>query len=343
VHGRLVELVSPSSKRYNLAVTVALGKHLDAVVVDTEATAFAAVAWLRSQKVRPMTFIPLDTIAAKEAPDAVTAFLSSGAGKRSERYRLAKDVLRYEPELGPAVLYATGATVIADTLDDARWMRFDRRVEAKVVSLDGSVVAKNGNMTGGASSADRDLAQAGRWDEKTVSAAKARRDALLAEEELLRRRTGRARGSAGGGAGAGGDATSLVTQVEDLTSSLATNASRVKVVGDDLERTRKRIADLEAEAATADKNVGAATASLDEVTARMTGRAGEMGDLDAKIAALADAVFAPFAARLGLAGPGAVRAWEAAVVGAQEAEMKARRSVSDALTKLRTKLDYAQR
>jgi hypothetical protein len=51
----------------------------------------------------------------------------------------------------------------------------------------------------------------------------ARRDALLQEEETLRRRISRAGGRTGGG-GAGTE--SLHTVIEDLTNALATNASR---------------------------------------------------------------------------------------------------------------------
>ena len=333
VRGRIVELVSPSAKKFNLAVTVALGKHMDAVVVDSEATAFEAVAWLREHKVRPLMFIPLDTIQRKEPDDRLTAFLTSGAGRRAERYRLVRDVIRFDPEIEPAVLYATGATVIADTLDDARWMRFDRGQEAKVVTLDGTVIAKNGNMTGGASSADRDLAQAGRWDEKAVAGAKAKRDALLQEEELLRRRTGRSRGGAG-------DGSSLVVQVEDLTSALQTNANRVRVVQDDLARTQKRLAELEAEGGTADVNISKVQKELGVITGRMTGRGAEMTSLEAQVTSLADGVFKDFVSRLGLAS---IRDLETAVVAKQEAEVKARRALSDQLVKLRTKLDYTKR
>uniref|UniRef100_A0A453RW71 SMC hinge domain-containing protein n=1 Tax=Aegilops tauschii subsp. strangulata TaxID=200361 RepID=A0A453RW71_AEGTS len=38
VHGRMTELCRPSQKKYNLAVTVAMGKFMDAVVVEDEST-----------------------------------------------------------------------------------------------------------------------------------------------------------------------------------------------------------------------------------------------------------------------------------------------------------------
>ena len=38
VHGRMTELCRPTQKKYNLAVTVAMGKFMDAVVVEDEQT-----------------------------------------------------------------------------------------------------------------------------------------------------------------------------------------------------------------------------------------------------------------------------------------------------------------
>lgn len=38
VHGRMIELCRPTQKKYNLAVTVAMGKFMDAVVVEDEHT-----------------------------------------------------------------------------------------------------------------------------------------------------------------------------------------------------------------------------------------------------------------------------------------------------------------
>ena len=38
VHGRMTELCRPTQKKYNLAVTVAMGKFMDAVVVQDEHT-----------------------------------------------------------------------------------------------------------------------------------------------------------------------------------------------------------------------------------------------------------------------------------------------------------------
>lgn len=38
VHGRMTDLCRPTQKKYNLAVTVAMGKFMDAVIVEDEHT-----------------------------------------------------------------------------------------------------------------------------------------------------------------------------------------------------------------------------------------------------------------------------------------------------------------
>jgi hypothetical protein len=50
VRGRLSELGRVAARRYNLALSVALGQHMDAVVVDDRAAAFAAVDWLKRNR-----------------------------------------------------------------------------------------------------------------------------------------------------------------------------------------------------------------------------------------------------------------------------------------------------
>lgn len=70
VQGRLVDLCKPTQRRYNMAVTVAAGKNMDAIVVDTKATGFECIQYLREQRVGTATFLPLDSL---KVPAAYTA------------------------------------------------------------------------------------------------------------------------------------------------------------------------------------------------------------------------------------------------------------------------------
>ena len=76
----------------------------------------------------------------------MTTLTAVAAGKH---YRLARDCVTFDATLMKVIGHVFGSTVICDSLDDANKLRFEKEVMTKCVTLDGSVVAKNGNMTGG--------------------------------------------------------------------------------------------------------------------------------------------------------------------------------------------------
>lgn len=85
VLGRVSDLVSPIHRRFNVAVTVALGKHMDAVIVQDEKTALDCVQYMREQRAGIATFLPLDTLRVKPIDERL----------RTE-HKLVIDVLRYD-------------------------------------------------------------------------------------------------------------------------------------------------------------------------------------------------------------------------------------------------------
>lgn len=209
VRGRLFDLVSPTHRQYKTAVATALGRFTDAVVVDTEAAAKAAIVYLREAKVQPMIFLPLDVIVPTAPDDAVIAAVESTRGRGGAMpLRFARDVIKYDPDLERAVGMVCGGVVIADTLADAKDLRcvapppppchargaaadrthtlqhrharprsYRRKIVAKIITLDGVQIAKNGNMTGGAAAGDHDAGA--KWSEKESALARQRRDELL--------------------------------------------------------------------------------------------------------------------------------------------------------------------
>ncbi|KAK8506157.1 hypothetical protein V6N13_002797 [Hibiscus sabdariffa] len=62
VHGRMTDLCRPTQKKYNLAVTVAMGRFMDAVVVEDENTGKECIKYLKEQRLPPQTFIPLQSV-----------------------------------------------------------------------------------------------------------------------------------------------------------------------------------------------------------------------------------------------------------------------------------------
>jgi structural maintenance of chromosome 1 len=148
VHGRLVDLCRPTQRRFNLAVTVAAGKDMDAIVVDTKSTGIECIRYLREQRVGTATFLPLDSIfvPSRESSERIRATVAQDG-----RFRLAADVITCDDNMKKAILYAVGNTVVCDDLDSARQLCFgnNRRggqggeeSKMKAVTLGGAVISK---------------------------------------------------------------------------------------------------------------------------------------------------------------------------------------------------------
>ena len=173
VRGRLIDLIKPTQKKYNLPVTIALGRHADAIVVDTEKAALECVEYMREQRLGVATFIPLDTVRVKSLSEQLRQLGGSA--------RLLVDVLQFDDDITRALQYAVGSTVVCDTLAEAQRIKFGAAdsgtsAKMKIVTVDGTVIHKGGNMTGGHG---RQFAEAGRFAEREVEAARSRKDELV--------------------------------------------------------------------------------------------------------------------------------------------------------------------
>ena len=156
VHGRMLDLCKPVKREYDVAVSVVLGRNIDAIVVDDQKTALDCIQYLREQRVGQFTFLPLDTLQIKPVNEKLRS-LNKGA-------RLAIDVIHYDPALATAIQYSCGSAVVCDTLAVAKSLCYDQNLEIKAVSLDGTLIHKNGMITGGQVASNQSL----RWEDKEV-------------------------------------------------------------------------------------------------------------------------------------------------------------------------------
>ncbi|KAI1371505.1 RecF/RecN/SMC protein [Hypoxylon crocopeplum] len=140
VKGRVGELCKPKQKKFDEAVITALGRDFDSVIVDNEKTGVECVQYLKDQRFPPVTFIPLDNIKVSAVNTAVKGI--SGA-------RLTIDAIDFDSSLERAMSYACGGSIVCDSLDIAKHVCYDRRIQVKAVTLEGFVIHKAGLMTGG--------------------------------------------------------------------------------------------------------------------------------------------------------------------------------------------------
>lgn len=141
--GKLGSLVKPrDARKYSVAINLILNKYFDAIVVQDKDVAADSIRYLKEHHVGVSTFLPLDSISP-------TPISQRFRDQLPAKYRLAIDVLDFDPKYQNAVLYAVGNAVICDTLEDARELSYGRDQQVKIVTLKGQVISKSGAMTGG--------------------------------------------------------------------------------------------------------------------------------------------------------------------------------------------------
>ncbi|KAK9464657.1 RecF/RecN/SMC [Lipomyces arxii] len=177
VRGRVSDLCKPKQKKFETAMITVLGRNFDAVVVDTQRTATDCISYMREQRAGICTFIPLDSVVVKP--------VSTNLRGMHKQMRLALDTIDYDGSNERAMQYACGSTVVCDDMSVAKFVRWDKGVDAKAVTLDGSVIHKGGLMTGGRSNS----IQTKKWEDQAVKGLQRLKENLMAElSELAKRK-----------------------------------------------------------------------------------------------------------------------------------------------------------
>jgi len=272
VFGRVHELCKPKQKKYETAVAIVLGRHWDSVVVDTEKTAKDCIQYLRDQRAGQATFIPLDTIQVK----AVNTNLK-GAFKGA---RLAIDTIEYDNDVERAMYYACGNSMVCDTLDIAKYICYEKGVDATAVTLDGSKIHKGGLMTGGRGPNDKPR----RWDDGEVEnlrrlAEKFRNDIANLESSKSQRRG--------------------TEEEEKLQGELAGLESRLIYLRDELKALNRNLESKQKEFAHKKGQLNDAKPKLQQQSQVFETLKANISQFQDAISGVEDEVFATFCERLG--------------------------------------------
>jgi len=138
VHGVIANLVSVPEK-YQIAIEVAAGHHMNDIVVDDENVASYCIEYLRREKIGRATFIPLSKIRPM-------LFRENELLGKHGAIGVASKLVKYDTRFMSAAEFVFGNTLIVDKLDSARAIGIGR---ARMVTLEGDLVERSGAMIGG--------------------------------------------------------------------------------------------------------------------------------------------------------------------------------------------------
>ena len=127
---------------YELAIETALGFALQNIVVDGEAAAKAAIAFLRDEKAGRATFLPLDTVKGTRMD---SSRLSGSA-------RVAADLVKCDAKYDNIVANLLGRIIVVDEINEASRVARSLDWRNRVVTVDGQVINAGGSFTGGSTS-----------------------------------------------------------------------------------------------------------------------------------------------------------------------------------------------
>jgi structural maintenance of chromosome 1 len=312
VLGRLVDLCRPTQHKYGMAVQVGLGKNMEAIIVDTDQTARDGIAYLKEQRVGVATFIPHHSVRAEPVKDSMREL--GGTVKP------LLDVINFDQDeaVQRALLYAIGNTLVCDTLDEARRLAYgDKNKRYKIVVLDGTLLSRNGNITGGGQVGD-DSHRSSSWDERDYQRNKAERDRLVKERSELDR-------------GHRNDQLhAMRLQMSNLENRMANMKIDVQMSAEKLAKEIKEQAGIQAELTTKAQLESTARAQFAEV-------AGKLEALEARIRKEHEKIFRDFSKKVGVQH---VHEYEQSRLSAIQKRTQQRVNLTDQKSKLENQLQY---
>ena len=134
VFGTVSSLISVP-KIYDIAITVAMGRHANDIVVEDDEIAALCIKYLKERKLGKARFVPLNKIKSKKR--------SEYKGKE-KTIGYAIDLIKFSKKYEKAMEYVLGSTLVVDNIDIAR--KID---DFRIVTLDGDLVELSGAMIGG--------------------------------------------------------------------------------------------------------------------------------------------------------------------------------------------------
>nr|VDD57364.1 unnamed protein product [Brassica oleracea] len=328
VHGRMTDLCRPNRKKYNLAVTVAMGRFMDAVVVEDENTGKDCIKYLKEQRLPPMTFIPLQSVRVKPVLERLRNL--DGTAK------LAFDVIQYplqisfqfmflylnhftfDPELEKAVLFAVGNTLVCDDLDEAKRLSWTGE-RFKVVTVDGILLTKAGTMTGGTSGGME--AKSNKWDDKKIEGLMKKKEEYELELEKV------------------GSIRDMQIKESEISGKISGLEKKIQYAEIEKKSIKDKLPHLEQEKRNIAEESRRINVELSKSRAEVDKRNTEIRKLEKRINEIVDRIYKDFSQSVGVAN---IREYEEKQLKEAQEVAEERLNLSNQLAKLKYQVEYEQ-
>ncbi|XP_058733705.1 structural maintenance of chromosomes protein 1-like [Vicia villosa] len=310
VHGRMTNLCRPTQKKYNLAVTVAMGKLMDAVVVEDEKTGKECIKYLKEQRLPPQTFIPLQSIRVKPIMERLRTLGGTA--------QLVFDVIQFDPPLEKAILFAVGNTLVCEDLEKAKLLSWSGE-RFKVVTVDGVLLTKSGTMTGGISGGME--ARSKQWDDKKFKAYVKKKEQYESELKEL----------------------GTIRDINDKESGTVRGKNELekKIQYAEIEKRsiEDKLSNLSLEKGTIKEEIKRISPELEKLGDAVEKRNIELLTLEKRINEITDRIYSDFSKSVGVAN---IREYEENRLKDAQNVAEERLKLSNQLSKLKYQLEYEQ-
>ncbi len=285
IHGSVSQLLR-TDKDYSLAIETALGGSMQSIIVDDEASAKAAINYLKFGKAGRATFLPISVIKPQ--------YLQANGIEREEGFcGIAAQLIRCEERYRPIMENLLGRIAVAETIDHAVAIARKYSYKFRIVTLDGQLVNAGGSLTGGSTVKNAGLLSRRADIEKLTAESKILRDKAAAFEPQI---------------------AELKQEIASVDAQLSTLDAQLRTAGEDritcqseirrlsvnLEELRQseeqdekeqqkiqsRLASVESSSSSADEIIRKASQELEEIFQQITTRTQERNDLGDLVQAL---------------------------------------------------------